>query len=325
MKAAVTGASGHIGMCLCNYLLKEGFKVKALIHKNNTHLQNLNAELIEGDINDRNSINELCTNVDVVFHLAAIISIDKKDKKKVFKTNIDGTRLITNVCLEKSVSKLIHFSSIHALNSFPLNDVLDETRELITDVNTVYDFSKAEGERIVLNAVKSGLDAVILNPTAVIGPFDYKPSYLGQALIKMYKNKLPMLINGGYDWVDVRDIAKAAINSIEKGRKGEKYLLSGNWLSLVELSKLIGEIFNRKTPKNIAPFFLAKIGIPFIKIYSDIKGEEPLYTNSSLDILKNSNKFISSEKAQKELNYNSRPIRDTIKDTFEWFKKNDLI
>ena len=180
----------------------------------------------------------------------------------------------------------------------------------------------SESEQLVIEATKNGLDAVVLNPTAVIGPFDFKGSYLGQALIKIYQNKLPMLVPGGYDWVDVRDIVNASISAITLGRSGEKYILSGHYLSLKELSKQIGVISEKKTPQFIAPLFIAKIGLPFIRLYSRLAKEHPLYTNESLHILKNSNQFISNKKASKELAYKTRPIEETLRDAFEWYKQN---
>ncbi|MBN1598090.1 MAG: NAD-dependent epimerase/dehydratase family protein [Bacteroidales bacterium] len=325
MKVAITGASGHIGSCLIRELIKHNIKVKALAHRLTSNLENLGIEIVRGDLLDESTVVSLCKDVDVVFHLAAKIAIDKKEVNSVYQTNVEGTRNIVNSCLKNNVKRLIHFSSIHALDPHPLEEVLDENRPLIENTNLVYERSKAESERVVLAAINSGLDAVILNPTAVVGPFDYRSSYLGQALVKIYRNKLPMLVPGGYDWVDVRDIVQATIAAIDKGRKGERYLLSGQWVSLKELSGMIGNISSQKTPKLIAPMFLARIGVPFLRLYATIKKEHPLYTSESLEILENSNRYITNAKARKELGYNPRSIEETLRDTFNWYQKNGII
>ena len=130
-----------------------------------------------------------------------------------------------------------------------------------------------------------------------------------------------MLISGGYNWVDVRDVAAAAIQSVESGKKGEKYILSGNFCHLKELSELIGRISGKKTPTLLAPVFLAKLACPFFQFYYSITKGKPIYTSQSLDLLINSPKNISLEKARKELGYDPRPLEQTLRDTFNWYKE----
>jgi dihydroflavonol-4-reductase len=178
---------------------------------------------------------------------------------------------------------------------------------------------------LVLNAVNEGLDAVILSPTAVIGPFDYRGSFLGSALIKIYKNKIPMLVSGGYNWVDVRDIAVAAIRAVELGRKGEKYILSGNFCSLKDLSEMTDRLSGKRTPKLLAPILMAKVAFPFIHFYYSLINEKPIYTLQSLDLLINAPKNISFGKAKADLNYSPRPLTETLNDTFKWYRENKYL
>lgn len=325
MKVAITGASGHIGSCLVRELIKLGAQVKILVHRSRKSLETLPVELLEGDLLNKKSLENLCKGTDVVFHLAAQIAIDRKSRQQVLNTNIEGTRNLVEVCLEQQVSRFVHFSSIHALQVHPLDRVMNENRSLITNSKQVYELSKAEGERIALKAVEKGLNAIILIPTAVIGPYDFHNSYLGQALKKIYTNKLPILVTGGYDWVDVRDVVQATITAIEKGKKGERYILSGHWTSLKELSKLISHLGTRKTPRMVVPLFLARAVLPFIRFYFAIKGEHPLYTMDSLAILKESHRNISSRKAEIELDYHSRPLIETLRDTIDWYKQQGFI
>jgi dihydroflavonol-4-reductase len=325
MKIAVTGASGHVGNVLCRELVRNGHSLKTLIHEDEDDLTNIGVNMIKGDLLDVESLENLCQECETVFHLAAKITIDDKEKDLVYRTNVTGTKNLLKTATKMGVKKFVHFSTIHALDPFPLDEELDETRPFIGHTHMIYEQSKVEGEKLVLDAAAGGLNAVIITPTAIVGTHDYKPSFLGQALIKMYTNSLPMLVPGGYNWVDVRDVVDCAIAAAEKGRKGERYLASGHYLSLKDLSQMIGKVTGRKTPSFTGPTILAKIGLPFISIYAMLRNEAPLYTKNSLEILKYSNRYISHAKASKELNYQPRPFEETVKDTFEWFNKNGFI
>jgi dihydroflavonol-4-reductase len=324
MRVAVTGASGHIGNCLVHELIKRGAEIKALVHDFSSSLDKLNVELIRGDLLDPVSLSKLCEGCDVVFHLAAQIAIENSSSKHVIETNVTGTRNMLRAAIDSGVRKFIHFSSIHSFKiGSPIHE-LNESNPLVESDKTIYEFTKAEGEREVMKAVAEGLDAVILNPTAVIGPFDYRNSLLGQALRKIYQKRLPFLISGGYNWVDVRDVVSASITAIESGRKGQNYILSGQFYTLRELSGMISKLSGGNIPVNV-PVSLARMACPFFKLYSIITNTEPLYTYQSLDILVNSPVNISNAKARKELGYNPRPIEETLSDTFDWYKKNNFI
>ena len=325
MKIAVTGASGHIGVNLCRLLIDKGFQVKALIHKNLLGLTGLELDTIRGDIMDPSSLKALIENADIIFHLAAVISIRGKKDKEILSHNVDGTRNILKAAAEASVKRFIHFSSIHALIQEPHDQILEETRPLAINDWMVYSRSKALAEKEVLNYCKSGLDAVILNPTAVIGPLDYQPSLLGRALILLALGKLPLMVPGGYDWVDVRDVVQAAYSSIKKARKGERYLLSGHWRDLKELSLIVSKYIDCKPPLISCPYWLAKLGLPFINTYCSLTRKEPLYTYDSLNTIRIGHRSISHQKAFHELDFSPRPLEDTIKDTLEWFRENGYL
>jgi len=325
MKIAITGAGGHVGNVLCSALAYSGFKLKILLLENEGMPIDLEAEIVVGNILDKQVLQQLISGCDVVYHLAAKIAIDNKDRDAVFEVNVQGTKNVIEICLERNVKRLVYTSTVHSLKSFGPNELLDETNPLNPKSKMAYEASKAEAELLILEATKKGLDTLILNPSAIIGPFDFQTSYLGQALIKIYQNKLPMLVSGGYDFVDVRDVVDAAVNAAAQGRSGERYVLSGQWMSLKELSETIARVTSRKTPKFIAPMFLAKIGLPFIHVWARLSGQHPLYTAESLEILEQSNKNMSHQKAKKELGYHPRPIEETLADTFEWFKSNGKV
>ncbi len=324
MIVAVTGASGHIGNCLVRELKKQGVRIRVLVHNFRNDLDEMDVELIQGNLLDPESLNFLCEGVDVVFHLAAQISVDNRFSDQVFATNVTGTINLIKAAQSGRVKKFIHFSSIEAFQTKPSDLILDENRSLIETKTSIYGFTKAESERVVLKAAKEGLHAVILSPTAVIGPYDYRGSLLGQALIKIYQNRMPYLISGGYNWVDVHDVVSASIQAIESGRKGEKYILSGNFCTLLDTALLLSEISGCKVPA-LVPVILARLACPFLQLYSAVTRKEPLYTNHSLDLLVSSPANISSEKAKNELGYEPRPIKQTLIETYNWYKENKYL
>jgi dihydroflavonol-4-reductase len=324
MKIAVTGANGHVGGNLCRALLHQGHQVKALVHKDDSSIRDLNVERIKGDLADPSSLVILCKDAEVVFHLAALISVGG-NRKALELTNVTGTRNLIDAMLKSKVSRLVHFSSIHALEHNPVDQPMDETRPLVTKALMMYESTKAKGDLLVQESIAKGLDAVILNPTAILGPYDYKPSLVGQVLLRLYKGTLPALVPGGYDWVDVRDIVQAAISAMTKGKTGERYILSGQWLSVGELARSLEEVTNKEIVKLTIPTSVARIGVPFIKIYSMISGQHPLYTFQSLDVLMNGNRMIINDKARRELDFSPRPIKETLADSIEWFRMNGYL
>jgi dihydroflavonol-4-reductase len=325
MIIAITGANGHVGVNLSKALLELGHEVRALVHQNTRGLEKLDVKIFKGDLLDKESLKPFLKGAEIVFHLAAKISITGDSRGSVRAVNTEGTRFMIEVAKESGVKRFIHFSSIHAFRQEPHDQVLDETRPLVGEEALAYDRSKADGERIVMNAAKEGLDAFVLSPTAIIGPMDYEPSLTGKAFLQLYFHQIPALVPGGYNWVDVRDIVDGAIRSITKGKKGEKYLLAGHWLSLPEVARLIEKHTGRKIVSTVMPFWLAWIGLPFITIYSRISRRTPLYTRESLEIIIRSSKNISSEKAERELGFTPRSLDETVKDLMDWFKINGYL
>jgi dihydroflavonol-4-reductase len=325
MIAAVTGASGHVGGNLVRCLLSRGYEVRALSHKDERAIRGLDVEILRGDVRDKETISRFVRGVDLVFHLAAFISITNYKRSEIEETNVEGTRNIIDACIAHGIKRLVHFSSIHALSPLPKNEVVDESRSLVrADQELAYDFTKANSEKLVMDAVFRGLDAVILNPTAIIGPFDFKPSLAGEMILMMLEGRLAATVEGGFDWVDVRDVAQAACIAAERGRKGERYILSGNWYMMRDICSMLAEVSGCVPPSFNAPMWLARLGAPFMSRISAITGKRPLFTSGSLAALRGY-RHISSEKARRELDHVPRPIRDTLKDTYLWFADNGLL
>jgi dihydroflavonol-4-reductase len=319
MVVAVTGGAGHIGANLVRALLARGTRVRALIHEDRRALEGLNVDVRPGDICNKESLIAAFDGTEVVYHLAADISLLSYGWRMLEETNVYGVRNVVEACLHCGVRRLVHFSSIHAIMQEPLNMPIDESRPL-ADCGPPYDRSKAAGEREVIRGIEKGLDAIIINPTAVIGINDYRPSHFGEVLLFLANRKLPILVTGGFDWVDVRDVVEGAMRAEERAPTGAKYLLSGHWVSLCDTADLVGKITGAPAPGLVSPMWLARFGAPFVTAYDRLTGRRPLYTSVSLRAMR-SNRNISHQKASLELGYSPRPFEETIVDTLRWFEK----
>lgn len=228
MPVVVTGASGHVGANLVRRLLDQRRKVRVVVHSDVRALEGLGVERVSADVLDPASLLRAFAGAGVVYHLAARISIRRSDRRLVQAVNATGTRNVVRACRECGAGRLVHFSSIHALRAEPAGEPVDESRPLALGRNCLpYDRSKAMAEEAVLEGIQEGLDAVIVNPTAVIGPNDFKPSHMGEVIWKLMHGRLPVLVRGGFNWVDVRDVVEGACAAAEKGAAGRH-----RWCSL---------------------------------------------------------------------------------------------
>lgn len=325
MDVAITGSTGHVGANLVRAVLGQGRSVRVLVRKDLRGIDGLNVETTDGDVLDPDSLMKLCKGVDTVFHVAAKISIVGSEGGMVEKINVGGTRNVVEACLRNRVKRLIHFSSIHAFSHDPIDGVIDETRKLALDKNDFpYDRSKALGQLEVLKAVDRGLNATIINPTAVLGPYDYKPSRMGEALLDIYHCRYPALIDGGYNWVDARDVVACALAAEKKGKVGESYLASGNWYHVCEIARIISEIYCKKTPRFATPVWLCSLPSYCVLAFSRMRNVTPKFTPIAIKTLQR-HRHISHEKATRDLGYMPRPIEETIKDTLEWFRSQGML
>ncbi len=322
---AITGGSGHVGAAFVRALLEEGRHVRALVHHDTAALEDVEAWRVPGDVLDQASLERAFAGAEVVYHLAAAISLRSWRDPAARRVNVDGTRKVVAACLASGVRRLVHFSSIHAFSAIPTDAAVNEARPLCGDRKGLpYDRSKADGEREVLAGVEQGLDAVIVNPTSVIGPYDFKPSAMGQVLLSLARGRFPALVRAGYNWVDVRDVCRGAMLAERAGRTGEKYLLAGHYLTLEQLAGLVQEVTGTKAPAFEVPLWLAHAGLPFASIGRLVTGKRPLFTLASLRALRH-HQVVSDTKAREALGYAPRPIRQTIEDTFAWYRSRGYL
>jgi len=318
MKVALTGASGHLGAALLQELCKRNILVKALIRDGDIRsCKGLPVEIINGDLMHPGTLMNEC---DMLIHCAALISVNGDPEGHVQFTNVEGTRSVIKNALQAGIKRCIHISSIHAFQQKPSLEILDENRKPIDEKGFAYERSKLAGQKIALEANEKGMEVLVLHPTSIIGPYDFKPSLMGKVLIDLHTGKLPFILKGGFDFCDCRDVANAIVNSLTMGRPGEAYLLAGKWHSIKQLATILTMVSDKKINPVEIPPFAANAGLPIVKLLARLRKKEPLYTVEALDALLNGNRFISSTKAMNELNYTVRPFEETIRDTFQWFR-----
>ncbi len=318
MRITVTGATGHVGANLVRALVARGDEVRALIHRGDRSLAGLDVERVPGDVLDPASLDRAFAGAELVFHLAALISIQGDRGGLVPAINVGGAKNAAEAALRAGVRRFVHTSSVHAFD-LTRGGVVDETSARSEAPHlAAYDRSKAAGERGVREVVARGLDAVVVHPTGVIGPFDFEPSRMGRTLLGLRDRTLPSLVAGGFDFVDVRDVVFALLAAAERGRTGESYLAPGKWIAVADLGRAAAAVTAVPPPKLVVPIGLARVGVPFAAIWGWLAKQEPLYTGESLSTLAHTAR-ISGAKAERELGYRARPLEETLRDAYAWF------
>jgi dihydroflavonol-4-reductase len=320
----VTGATGHIGNVLIRKLLERGEKVRALVWRgeDTTPIDDLAVEQVQGDVLDPASLEQAMQGVNTVYHLAGIISILPGRNPQVWKVNVEGTRNVLDAARRARIRRLVYTSSIHAIKRCPHGVTMDET--LGFDEHNPYgeyDRSKAAASLEVQKAAAEGFNAVIVCPTGVIGPYDFRGSEMGEVIRSASKARPMFYVEGAYDFVDVRDVADGIIAAGKHGRKGESYILSGQKISVKSLLETVRSVTGKAFSSIKVPFSLAEIASRYTAWYYQRTKTKPRFTPYSLEVLQ-SNSDISHKKAAIELGYMPRPIHISIADTVRWFLEN---
>lgn len=319
----ITGAGGHIGNVLVKYLYKKGHKDLRLFvqpKEDISYIEKYAKEVVRGDIRDAFAVSGAVRGCEDVFHLAGLVQISGVRKKLVYDVNVNGTINVVQACLEKKVKRLVHVSSVHALKE-PETGMIDET--LDSDLSNLpghYGKSKAMATIEVMNAIQKGLNAVIIFPTGVIGPYDFRSSYTGSA-IKGYisAKKTQYYFDGKYDFVDVRDVADGIYRAWKDGEKGQGYIISGSISSLEEIIDAVEKSTGNTIKRKRVPAFIVKAAAVLAPIYYKLARKKPVLSKYSIDVLMG-NASISSHKAQSMLGYKPRPMIKTIRDIVKWHR-----
>lgn len=309
-----------MGINLIKALLDQEYLVKALIRHASFPLIHPRLTWIKGDLNNLKALSNLTDKSDVIIHCASAISLGEMDHDSIYEVNVTGTQNLLKACLDKAI-RFIYISSSTATEDPLKDEVFDENRSYRSDKTFYYAWTKAQGEIQVLEKIeKNNLDAIIIRPTAIVGPEDPGPSRFGRTILDLHRGKLPFITDGGYNMVDVRDLSQTIINSFLKGKKGSVYLAGGQYISLKELAALSCQT---KTPSVLSLELLIRL-LPLIKLYEMFFKLKWPINKESLTTLKYAPKRMDCSKAIKELGHNNRATQSSVEDLIEWFNENKI-
>ena len=323
----VTGACGHLGGTLVRLLERTGAQVRGLRLPSEQARDRAHVTYYPGDVRDRDSLRPLFRGLAgrevVVFHTAAIVDISGEVTPQMRDVNVNGTKNILALCREYGVKRLVYVSSVHAIPEKDGYAVLREVdRFSPQQVTGGYAKTKAEATQAVLDAAAQGLDAVVVHPSGILGPFDGAENHLVQLVKEYAGGKLPACVKGGYDFVDVRDVAAGCLAAAEKGRSGQCYILSNRHYEVKEVLAMAKTLCHgRRLP--VLPMWMAQAAEPLLGWVARVKKQRPLYTKYSLYTLRSNDRFDHG-KATAELGYRPRDLRQTVRDTLRWLAKKPV-
>ena len=312
MLMAITGASGFVGLNLVQHLLDQGHKVRAIDRLPNPRLNRPGVSFVEGDVLDAGSMRRALKGVDRVFHLVAKITLAAEDEV-AWTLNTKGVRTVAEAALAAGVKRMVQCSSIHAFDQYRCGGRIDESSVRSTEPSIpVYDRSKYAGEQELREVIAAGLDAVICNPTGVYGPVDYGLSRINALMRNAALGRLPFLLTGAFDFVDVRDVANGLALAGEQGRCGENYLLGGHHLEALDFFRLAARAVNRRGPLFAIPLGVIKPLVPIAERIGRRFGSDAISEGSIAAI--ECAPIVSHAKAARELGYHPRPADESVRD-----------
>ena len=329
----ITGISGFLGRNIVRQLGNS--KIVGLIFPNEKGVDDLreqeNITLVEGNILNIEEIEKFlsypCEGKKIIIHAAGKISVYRKGDPMTTTINVDGTKNMVDTALKVGCDRFIYVSSVDSLDKRKGDDVIHEQDTYDVDkVDGVYSKSKVQANNYVLDAYKNkGLPAVIVLPSALIGPYDPFNSPINFAIKRFLIGKLPALVKGKYNIADIRDVAKGIIDSSKTGKLGESYILCGQGqITMLDLINKVAELEHKKPVKILVPVWLVKLASPFIELSAKIKKKSPLFTGFSMDCLQQNSNF-SYDKANKGFDYLPRDMDTTLIDLVSWMKESSYL
>lgn len=310
----ITGATGLLGQAVIEELLRKGdYQVTAFVMPKDPLVKELpvSVNVKEGNILAPDSLREAIQEGDAVVHLAALVSICKKDNDKMKLVNLQGTKNVVDVALEKRCSKFIYISSSHVLGYHKGERITESCFGRKTENIGAYETTKKEATSYVFEKAKEGLNACVIYPSGIISDHDRAMGEISTLLYSLASGKLRFYVKGGYAFVDAHDVARSIVAALENGKPGEGYLVSGGYLTLQQIDEIVRRKYPHLKKGRIVPFFFTYLGLPFIMLHEKIGKKKPLYTYMSLKTVQTEADFDTS-KTQWELGIVFTPLEESI-------------
>lgn len=319
----VTGATGFLGRTVIEELVRRRTRVYALVLHDDPYINLLPKEVhaVIGDVCVKSSLTDFFADAGsrtCVIHCAGIVSVASRPDPKLYQVNVGGTWRILRQCMERNVGKLVYVSSVHAIPEKPKGCVMTEDCKFSLGlVDGDYAKSKASATELVLKAVERGLNASIVFPSGIIGPGDIQGGSF-TSMVKAYlAGKLPFAVCGGYDFVDVRDVAKGVLACSESGESGKGYILSGHFVSIRRMLQLVGTAAKRRYRPIFLPLWIARLAAQYYEQRCLMEKKPLFFTPYSVAILSSNGQF-SYAAARETFGYRPRPTEETLRDMTAW-------
>jgi dihydroflavonol-4-reductase len=332
LKAFVTGATGFLGSHVARVLAEQGAQLRLLVRPTSDlrNIEDLNADRVVGDLRDAASIEKALSGCDVVFHVAADYRLWVRDPDEMYRSNVEGTRSLLEAARKQGVRRIVYTSSVatmgFASGRSGSGQVADEESPVsLGDMIGHYKRSKFMAEQVAVDAARSGVDVVIVNPTTPIGERDIKPTPTGRIVVDFLKRKFPAYVETGLNLVDASECARGHVQALEKGRAGERYILGGENLTLKQILDRLAAITGLPSPTVKLPYIFAlAAGVVDEMVTGRVLGREP---RATIDAVRMGRKmmFVSSAKAERELGWRTVPVDGALRRSVEWFRANDYV
>jgi dihydroflavonol-4-reductase len=328
LKAFVTGATGFLGSHVARVLADEGADLRLLVRptSNLRNLEGLKADTTTGDLRDAPSLEKAMSGCDTVFHVAADYRLWVRDPQEMFRSNVEGTRALLEAARKNGVSRVVYTSSVATMGFTNHGHPADEDSPVsLANMIGPYKRSKFMAEQIALEAGRSGMHVVTVNPTTPIGEQDVKPTPTGRIVVDFLKRKFPAYVETGLNLVDATECARGHISALERGKPGERYILGGENLTLKQILDKLGKISGLPSPKIKLPYFFAYMtGVVDEAITGRMLKREPRATVDTVRMGKKK-MFASSDKAERELGWKIVPVDGALRRAVEWFQSNGYV
>jgi dihydroflavonol-4-reductase len=325
MLVFVTGATGFVGSHVARALAAQGADLRLLVRSSSDlrNIQELQAERVVGDLRDAASLKKATAGCDVIFHVAADYRLWVRDPEQMYRSNVEGTKAILEAARENKVRRVVYTSSV-ATMGFQSNGHLANEDSPVSLANMIgpYKRSKFMAEEIAIQAGRSGMDVVVVNPTTPVGERDIKPTPTGRIVVDFLKKKFPAYVDTGLNLVDVAECARGHVAALEKGKSGERYILGGENLTLKQILDKLAAISGLPSPRMKVPYVVALATGVVDQVFTGfIRNREP---RATIDAVRMGRKkmFVSSGKAERDLGWKTVPVDDALRRAVEWFQAN---
>jgi dihydroflavonol-4-reductase len=328
MTTLVTGATGFVGSHVARQLASAGSPVRILVRQTSDlrALDGLAAERVIGDLCDPASLHRAIEGVDRVFHVAADYRLWARNPEEIYRSNVEGTRLLLEAAKRAGVERVVYTSTV-ATVALPTHDGSlpnEQTRATIDQMVGHYKRSKLLAEQEAIKAASAGVPVVIVNPTAPVGPGDWKPTPTGRIILDFLRGKMPAYVDTGLNVVAVEDVAAGHLLAAEKGRIGERYILGGRNMSLKQILDALATTTGRPAPRIKMPHAVALAAAYSDQWFSRLVGREPQIPVEGVKMSRH-RMFVESDKAERELGYHPGSPEAALERAVRWYEERGYV